>query len=102
MDRSPYFGFKFNYAELLGSIERNETGHIISAKAALYNLATVVDINKIQRRSFLVRGAGPQLPMDEPNIVWQDEAIKILLNRNEMYSETKGTTVYLASVTFSK
>ena len=91
LDRSPYFGFKYNYAELLGSIKRNETGHIISATAALYNLVTVVDLENIKGRNFLEEGAGPQIPMDESNVIWQDEAIKILLEQNNIYSDTKGT-----------
>ena len=37
LDRSPYLGFKYDYAKLLGSVKRNSTGHIVSAKAALYN-----------------------------------------------------------------
>ena len=90
LDRSPYFGFKYNYAELLGSIERNQTGHIVSATAALYNLVTIVDLENIQAPNFLEKGAGPQVPFDEPNIVWQDEAIKILLEQDEIYSKTKG------------
>ena len=90
LDRSPYFGFKYNYAELLGSIERNQTGHIVSATAALYNLVTIVDLENIQDSNFLEKGAGLQLSFDEPNIVWQDEAIKILLEQDKIYSETKG------------
>ena len=90
LDRSPYFGFKYNYAELLGSIKRNQTGHIISAKAALYNLVTVVDLENIQNRNFLEKGAGPQILMDEANIIWQDEAIKILLEQDTVYSKSKG------------
>ena len=90
LDRSPYFGFKYNYAELLGSIERNQTGHIVSATAALYNLVTIVDLENIQDSNFLEKGAGLQLSFDEPNIVWQDEAIKILLEQDKIYSKTKG------------
>ena len=91
LDRSPYFGFKYNYNELLGSIKRNKTGHIIAASAALYNLVTVVDLTNIQGRSFLEEGAGPQIAMDEANIIWQDEAIKILLQQDIIYSNTKGS-----------
>ena len=87
LDRSPYFGFKYNYAELLGSIERNQTGHIVSATAALYNLVTIVDLENIQDSKFK---GGLQVSFDEPNIVWQDEAIKILLEQDKIYSETKG------------
>ena len=93
LDRSPYFGFKYNYSDLLGSVKRNETGHIISATAVLYYLVTVVDLNNIQDRPFLASGAGPELSMDEANIIWQDEAIKILLEQDIICSETKGTFV---------
>ena len=81
LERSPYFGFKYNYSKLLGSIQRNETGHIISAKATLYNLITVVNFSKIKYRTFL-RRSGPQTIMDEANIKWQDEGIKIALDLN--------------------
>ena len=86
LDSSPYFGFKYNYSKLLGSVERNKSGHIISAKAALYHMATVVDLSNVTPRSFLARGAGPQLPMDESNVIWQDEAINIVLNQNSFFT----------------
>ena len=83
LDRSPYFGFKFNYSELLGSVERNKSGHIISAKATIFHMATVVDLSNIKPRQFLAKGAGPQLSMDESNIVWQDGVLKLVLNHNQ-------------------
>ena len=92
LDSSPYFGFQYNYSKLLGSVGRNKSGHIISAKAALYYLATVVDLSKIKPRSFLTSAAGVQRSMDEPNILWQDQAIKIILNN---FSLDKGTFYHL-------
>ena len=90
LDKSPYFGFKYNYSELLGSIKRNKTGHIISANAALYNLVTVVDLENVYDRPFLSKIAGIFLPLDESNIIWQDEAIKTILKQNN-YSTKKGS-----------
>ena len=78
LDRSPYFGFKYDYEKLLGSIKRNSTGHIISAKAALYNFNTVVDLSKVTNTTFQV-GDDPRKILDEENIKWQDEGIKIAL-----------------------
>ena len=91
LDSSPYFGFKYNYAELLGSIKRNQSGHIVSATAALYNFVTVVDLENITGRNFLEEGAGPQVPMDEANLIWQNEAIKIFQELDELNSDAKGT-----------
>jgi hypothetical protein len=33
---SPYFGYKFNFSDLLGNVERNSTGHIVSAKSLIH------------------------------------------------------------------
>ena len=87
LDRSPYFGFRYNYSKLLGSIQRNESGYIIGAKAVLYNLATFVDYDNIQYRSFLERGAGPQLLHDKQNIIWQDGAIRTILDMANVSSK---------------
>ena len=32
--KSPWFGYDLDYSSLLGGVERNETGHIVSAKTA--------------------------------------------------------------------
>ena len=88
-ERSPYFGFKYNYSDLLGSVERNRSGHIISASAAMYRLVTIADLNNIYHRSFFAKAAGRQQPLDEKNIIWQNEVIKVLINQN-VHSTTKG------------
>ena len=98
LDRSPYFGFKYNYSKLLGSIQRNESGHIIRAKAALYNLATLVDCDEDQNEghengghnSDCQRGyGGPQLLHDKRNIIWQDGAITTIIDMADV-SSNKG------------
>ena len=83
LDRSPYLGFKYDYAKLLGSIKRNSTGHIISATAALYNFNTVVDLTKVKNESFNVANSSPRKTLDEENIRWQDQAIEAALRANE-------------------
>ena len=82
LDRSPYLGFKYDYAKLLGSIKRNSTGHIVSATAALYNLNTVVDLNNIKNESLKVTN-DPYKILDDENILWQDEVIKAALRAND-------------------
>ena len=88
-ERSPYFGFKYNYSDLLGSVKRNRSGHIISASAAMYRLVTIADLSNIFHRSFFARSAGRQQPLDEKNIIWQNEATKVLIDQN-VYSAKKG------------
>ena len=99
LDRSPYFGFKYNYSKLLGSIQRNESGHIIRAKAALYNLATLIDCDEERNEghnSDCQRGyGGPQLLHDKPNIIWQDGAIKAIIDMANL-SSSKGRYKILA------
>ena len=82
LDRSPYLGFKYDYAKLLGSIKRNSTGHIVSATAALYNLNTVVDSSNIQNEEFKVVN-DPYKVLDEENVLWQDEVIRAALRAND-------------------
>ena len=94
LERSPYFGFKYDYSKLLGSIKRNKTGHIVSAKAALYNMVTVVDLNKIKQKHFLKQSSGPQTTMDEENIKWQDGGINVALHQNEN-STAKGICYFV-------
>ena len=81
LERSPYFGYKYNYSKMLGSIQRNETGHIISAGIAMYNLVTIVNLKEIKDRGFR-NGLSPN-DQDEVNIKWQDEAIDISLRYND-------------------
>ena len=95
LDRSPYFGFKYKYSKLLGSIERNETGHIISAKAALYNFITVTTLDDITKQPTF--GDDRQIYHDEENIKWQDEGIKIALDHNSNSSDT-GIFCHLFSI----
>ena len=98
VDRSPYFGFKYNYSKLLGSIQRNASGHIIGAKATLYNLATLVDCDEDQKIGHENEGhngacergyGGPQLLHDKANIIWQDGAIKTVIDMANV-SSNKG------------
>ena len=81
LERSPYFGYKYNYSKMLGSIQRNQTGHIISAGVAMYNLVTIVNLKEIKNRGFQ-NGISPS-DLDEVNIKWQDEATDIALRYND-------------------
>jgi hypothetical protein len=87
LDRSPYFGFKYDYSKLLGSITRSKTNHIISARAALYNFNTVVNLTKINTGSFQV-GNDAKRALDDENIQWQDEGIKVALDYNNNATTT--------------
>ena len=93
LDRSPYFGFKYNYEKLLGSIKRNSTGHIVGAEAALYNFNTVVDVTKVANDSFQI-GNDPKKILDVDNIKWQDEGIRVALLADSNSSNTGTFIVY--------
>ena len=63
----------------------------------MYNFVTVVDLENITGRNFLEEGAGPQVPMDEANLIWQNEAIEIFQELTELNSDAKGS--YRISIT---
>ena len=99
LDRSPYFGFKYDYSKLLGSVTRNKTNHITSARAALYNLNTVVNLTNINLGSFQV-GNDAKRALDDENIHWQDETIKVALQYNSN-STSSGILLFANRITWA-
>ena len=75
-DRSPYFGYAFNYSTLLGGIKGNESHEVTSAASAMYNLATTVDLSRIVSSSSTQNAGTEFFPLDKENLIWQEEMIK--------------------------
>ena len=76
-DRSPYFGYAYNYSTLLGGIKGNESHKVLSAASAMYNLATTVDLTRIVSSSNTQNAGTEFFPLDKENLVWQEEMIKV-------------------------
>ena len=79
-DRSPYFGYAFNYTSLLGGLKTNVSHGTISAASAMYNLATTVDLSRIVSSSDTQNAGTEFFPLDKENLVWQKEVIKVWFN----------------------
>ena len=80
-DRSPYFGYAFNYTTLLGGIKTNSSHGTISASSAMYNLATTVNLSRIVSSSDTQNAGTEFFPLDKENLVWQKEVIKVRIGQ---------------------
>ena len=76
-DRSPYFGYAFNYSTILGGIKGNDSHKVVTANSVMYNFATTVDLNNIVSISKTQNAGTEFFPLDEENLVWQKEVIKV-------------------------
>ena len=76
-DRSPYFGYAFNYSTILGGIKGNESHQVVSAASAMYNLATTVDLTRLVTSSNTQNAGTEFFPLDKENLIWQEEMIKV-------------------------
>ena len=83
-DRSPYFGYAFNYSTLLGGVKRNSTNHIISATSSMYNFLTTVDLNQIVSSSNTKNAGTEFFPLDKENLLWQKEIINVSYKNNAL------------------
>ena len=88
LDRSPYFGFTYNYTNLLGSIHRNESGHIIGASSTMHHFVTVVDLDNLSTLGLADAGTEPAASLDEANYQWQQEVIDKVLEEEIDENET--------------
>ena len=86
LDKSPYFGFAYNFSDLLGSVTRNESGHVVGAKSALHHFVTVVDLENLSGVRLDDFGTAPTERLDEANYQWQWEVIKTVLRQDEEHS----------------
>ena len=81
LSKSPWFGYDLDYSGLLGGVERNGTGHIVSAKTAhLIWTLRVPDDAVLDTAS----GGGLEIdPADKTTIDWEEQFIKIALEASE-------------------
>ena len=84
LDKSPYFGYAFNYSNLLGAIQRNSSGHIIGARSTLQLFVTMVDLNNLSNLGFASAGSDidSESQLDDGNYRWQWEVIQTVLQQN--------------------
>ncbi len=74
---SPYYGYKFNFSTYLGAIERNSTGHIVSAKATLSVWTTAFDPSQLLGEE---GGTGIELELADPlSLAWEKEVVSAML-----------------------
>ena len=78
LDRSPWFGYGTNYSRLLGGVERNSSGHIVSARVAqMFWRLEIPDDAEIDDS----QGSGLELQLaDQRSLDWEEEFIQISLN----------------------
>ena len=89
LKESPYYGYDYNYTDLLGDIKRNSSGHVISASSALHHYITVVNLTKaseVDLESLGIKDAGtdPDAKLDEVNYIWQKEVIDTALEHESL------------------
>merc|ERR1711892_161008 len=76
--RSPWYGYDANYANLLGGITRNSSGHIVGAKSA--QMVWVVEIPD-EGRLISSQGSGVALEIADPTtLAWESELIHVTQN----------------------
>ena len=74
--KSPWYGYSSEYQHLLGGVERNSTGHIVSAKTA-YMIWTL----QVPEGVDLVSKTGLEIdPADATTIQWEQQFLEIAFN----------------------
>ena len=86
LDKSPWFGYGTNYSRLLGGVERNSSGHIVSAKVAqMFWRLEIPDNAEIDDS----QGSGLELQLaDQISLAWEADFLQIALN-----SSSQTTTI---------
>ena len=77
LDKSPWFGYNVDYSAMLGGVERNSSGHIVSAGSM-----RVVMVIKVPKEGRLVaaEGAGVELEVaDQTSLDWEERLVYIAL-----------------------
>ena len=89
LKESPYYGYDYDYSDLLGAIQRNSSGHIVAANSALHHYVTVVNLTKaseVDLESLGIKDAGtdPDAKLDEVNYLWQKAVIDAVLEQDTL------------------
>ncbi|XP_064097384.1 patched domain-containing protein 3-like [Macrobrachium nipponense] len=87
---SGVFGFQVNFTKYLGSVSYDETGRVISAKAATHIWVSQVDEFAVQNGNFIV-DLGSSEAVDTASMVWEKKWVDSVLNDP---SRPKDLTVY--------
>ena len=73
---SPVYGYAINYADMLGAITRNETGHVVAARSAVHAWHTALDESKELTEE---GGVGVELDLaDEDTLAWEKAVIEAM------------------------
>jgi len=75
--RSPWFGYTADYPAMLGGVERNSSGHIVSARSM-----RVVMVIKVPQEGRIVaaEGGGVELQVaDHTSLAWEEKLVDIAL-----------------------
>ena len=78
LTKSPWFGYDTDYSKFLGGIERNASGHIISAKTAqmIWKLKLPDNIELVDNQ-----GSGLELELaDKTTLQWEEEFVQTIQN----------------------
>ena len=78
LTKSPWFGYDVDYKKFLGGIERNASGHIISARTAqmVWKLRLPDDIEIVDNQ-----GSGLELDLaDKTTLDWEEEFVQTVQN----------------------
>jgi len=78
LTKSPWFSYDVDYSSLLGGIERNSSGHIISAKTAqmVWKLKVPDDVEIVDSQ-----GSGLELELaDKTTLDWEEEFVQTVQN----------------------
>jgi len=76
--RSPWYGYDADYANLLGGITRNSSGHIVGAKSM--RMVLVLRVPE-EGRIVGAQGSGVELGIADPtSLTWESKLVEIVLN----------------------
>jgi len=81
LTKSPWFGFDVDYSKFLGGIQRNSSGHIISAETAqmVWKLQLPDDLQLVDNQ-----GSGLELDLaDKITLEWEDKFVETTLNMSK-------------------
>ena len=88
---SPVYGYKFDFSSLLGSVERNSSGHVVSARSVM--TVFLVEIDPSQGLSE-EGGVGIELDLaDKGTLAWEKEFVAQGLDYDK--EEGGAMTVYI-------
>ena len=94
MRESPVFGYETNYANYLGRVTRNSTGHVVAAKSIRNIFLETMNVDDIPTSSDI---SGIQLDLVDPfTLGYEQEVLRVLKAwRDERRQEENGYDLYM-------